>query len=160
MAFKIQAKLEDKGLQKLLEKLSTLPKKVQKKTLNKAIAAGNRIILGAAKARVRRRTGMLARALGQRVKIYRSGGVVVGITGPRTGYVKTRTGRKATALAKRFAAAGVKPTKYAHLVEQGHSGPHPAPAYPFLRPAFDSTRGQVLDAMSRIIQDGILEAAK
>jgi HK97 gp10 family phage protein len=29
---------------------------------------------------------------------------------------------------------------HAHLVEDGHGGPHPAPPHPFARPAFDSTK--------------------
>jgi HK97 gp10 family phage protein len=33
-----------------------------------------------------------------------------------------------------------KKAPHAHLVEMGHGGPHPAPAHPFLRPAFDAFR--------------------
>lgn len=32
---------------------------------------------------------------------------------------------------------------HAHLVEFGHAGPHPAPAHPFFRPAWDSTKPQI-----------------
>ena len=35
------------------------------------------------------------------------------------------------------------PSKIGHLLEFGHGGPHPAPAHPHLRPAFDETKGRV-----------------
>lgn len=38
----------------------------------------------------------------------------------------------------------VKPSRYMHLVELGHAGPHPAPAHPFLRPAYDATHDEVM----------------
>lgn len=43
------------------------------------------------------------------------------------------------------AFAGIRPRKapHAHLVEFGHGGPHPAPAHPFVRPAWDGVREQV-----------------
>lgn len=45
-----------------------------------------------------------------------------------------------------------KKAPHAHLVEFGHGGPHPAPPHPYLRPAMESTKGQVL----QIISDGFL----
>jgi len=33
---------------------------------------------------------------------------------------------------------------HSHLIEFGHGGPHPAPAYPFLRPAVAATRGAAM----------------
>jgi HK97 gp10 family phage protein len=43
------------------------------------------------------------------------------------------------------AFAGIRPRKapHAHLVEFGHGGPHPAPAHPFIRPAWEETKEQV-----------------
>ena len=43
------------------------------------------------------------------------------------------------------AFAGIRPRKapHAHLVEFGHAGPHPAPAHPFVRPAWDSVKEEV-----------------
>lgn len=37
----------------------------------------------------------------------------------------------------------LKKAPHAHLVEFGHGGPHPAPAYPFLRPAVAMCRARV-----------------
>lgn len=40
---------------------------------------------------------------------------------------------------------------YGHLVEFGHGGPKPAPARPFMRPAYDETKGQVTaDAAAKV----------
>jgi hypothetical protein len=48
------------------------------------------------------------------------------------------------------AAAGVAmPSKYAHLVEFGHGGPHPAPAHPFMIPAVEAEREPYLDRCHR-----------
>lgn len=38
---------------------------------------------------------------------------------------------------------------YAHLVERGHEGPKPAPAYPFLWPAVRETEDEAYDAIIR-----------
>lgn len=49
------------------------------------------------------------------------------------------------------AFAGIRPRKapHAHLVEFGHGGPHPAPAHPFLRPAWDELRDKVLENIKK-----------
>ena len=51
------------------------------------------------------------------------------------------------------AFAGIRPRKapHAHLVEYGHGGPHPAPAHPFVRPAWDEMK----DEVRRNIQEGL-----
>lgn len=43
------------------------------------------------------------------------------------------------------AFAGIRPRKapHGHLVEFGHGGPHPAPAHPFVRPAWDGIKDEV-----------------
>lgn len=44
----------------------------------------------------------------------------------------------------------------AHLVEEGHGGPSPAPAHPFLRPAFEAKK----DEAAAILTDELKEALK
>lgn len=44
----------------------------------------------------------------------------------------------------------------AHLVELGHGGPMPAPAYPFLGPAFENNKTMVKD----IIKSKLMEALR
>jgi HK97 gp10 family phage protein len=42
----------------------------------------------------------------------------------------------------------IVPRNYAHLVEFGHGGPHPAPAHPFMRPAFDEGKAAAIQAVA------------
>lgn len=43
---------------------------------------------------------------------------------------------------------------HAHLVEHGHGGPKPAPAYPFLEPAADETMDEVYDEILKELMRG------
>lgn len=56
------------------------------------------------------------------------------------------------------AFAGIRPrvAPHAHLVEYGHGGPHPAPAHPFVRPAWDGMKEQV----KRNIELGLKKAVE
>jgi len=44
---------------------------------------------------------------------------------------------------------------YARLVEYGHGGPAPAPAHPFVRPAFDRNLEKAYEEMKRVLRDGL-----
>jgi len=50
-----------------------------------------------------------------------------------------------------IAAVDRKKAPHAHLVEFGHGGPHPAPPYPFFRPAVDENENKVY----KDVEDGI-----
>lgn len=134
MAFTIRSKVT--GLEPLLRALDAAGKNLKKKGTRKAVGAAGKIILKAAKSRVRRVSGLLARSLGRKVKVYRGSGVAVAIVGPRKGYKQevVRDGRIATS----------DPIRYAHLVERGTMR---SQALPFLQPALDSTKTQVVQAM-------------
>ena len=49
------------------------------------------------------------------------------------------------------------PIKYAGPLEYGHGGPHPAPAHPYLRPAFDEKKDEayaaIVDAVIELMND-------
>ena len=45
-------------------------------------------------------------------------------------------------------------TYYPAYVEHGHAGPHPAPAHPFVRPAFDARADEAYDT----IREGLRKA--
>jgi HK97 gp10 family phage protein len=47
---------------------------------------------------------------------------------------------------------------HAHLVEFGHGGPHPAPAHPFFRPAWDSNKNQILQDVKQGLIDAVDQA--
>src|SRR5262249_3315811 len=114
-----------------------------------------RPVVRAAKARLVTQTNqrILRKSLGFKVRTY--GDKVVGIIGPRTGFrtiVGYRTyGKDGTRLGVRERVKKPiyeDPAKIAHLVEFGHGGPHPAPAHPFLRPAFDGTKKEAQDTVT------------
>ena len=42
---------------------------------------------------------------------------------------------------------------YANPVEFGHGGPAPAPAHPFVRPAFDTRAEEAFDQIKRVLRD-------
>jgi HK97 gp10 family phage protein len=60
---------------------------------------------------------------------------------------------------KTAAFAGIRQGKskapHAHLVEFGHGGPHPAPAHPFMRPVWDTSKREVLEGIKEGIKEKI-----
>ena len=47
---------------------------------------------------------------------------------------------------------------YAKPVEFGHGGPAPAPAHPFVRPAFDTKVNEAFEEMKRVLRDELNKA--
>jgi HK97 gp10 family phage protein len=45
---------------------------------------------------------------------------------------------------------------HAHLIEFGHGGPRPAPAHPYLRPAFDAVKNQILERFGEEVWNRII----
>lgn len=43
----------------------------------------------------------------------------------------------------------------AHLVEEGHGGPSPAPAHPFLRPAFEAKKAEATEIMKETLKEAL-----
>lgn len=164
MAFAIKARLE--GVETALAALGEVARTVRNKVLRKAVNAASRLVLDAARALVPKDTGMLRKSLGVRIQTYRGSGKVVAVIGPRTGYTRTRSGTQQTALGRKIKETGRNPSKYAHLVEYGHAlvrGGKVAgsvPAKPFLRPAFETNKGQLAETMSRLIAQEIEKIAK
>ena len=44
---------------------------------------------------------------------------------------------------------------YANPVEFGHGGPAPAPAHPFVRPAFDTRSEEAYDEMKKVLREAL-----
>lgn len=107
MTFKVTGRIE--GLEQLTAELNKVDAKLRRSLLRKAVGAGNKILLKAAKANLRKnRTGQLRRAMGRKIKVYRKSGVAVGMVGPRKGFkIVDAWGRP------------VDPVLYAHLKEKG-----------------------------------------
>ena len=61
----------------------------------------------------------------------------------------------------KYITIGVKHSEkgayYANPVEHGHGGPGPAPAHPFVRPAFDVRKDEAYQIMKNILKDELLK---
>lgn len=121
-----------KGLELLTKTLRTLPKKVEKKVIMKALRKGGRVIIKDARARVPVRTGKLRKSLFQKAAPARRGKLLLQV-------------------------ATKKEAWYAHLVEFGTSTTR---AQPFLRPAMDSKTNEAIAEIGKQIFQGILEEIK
>jgi HK97 gp10 family phage protein len=104
----------------------------------KALTAGDRVVARKAKDGAPRLSGTLGKAIGQKVKIYRSSGIGVGIVGPRTKF------KKAIGATRRGTPIFRWPSKTAGLVERGTKRSRPQP---FMEPAAQSSASEVLTAM-------------
>ena len=157
MPFQVQATVT--GVEDAIKQLDALKAAVGRRILRQAMGKAARIVAKAAKRFApreigtdelgRARAGQLKKSMGQRVKTY-SNGTVLAIIGPRHGFrkligIRTRGKDKGNAVY-------YDPARTAHLIERGTS--HSA-AQPFLRPALESTREQVTQAIVETIQEGI-----
>ncbi len=50
-----------------------------------------------------------------------------------------------------------KKAYYSAPVEYGHGGPAPAPAHPFVRPAFDTRADEAYSIMKKILRDELIK---
>lgn len=128
-------KFEMKGLDELDRAVKKLPEKIQKRVLIGALRAGGRIIQKDAKARAPVKSGNLKRNIS----------VIAGKSKKRAPIGQVQ--------AEVFVATTPK-AWYAHIVEF-KAGKQ------FMRPAFDTTQREVLDAIGDKLAEGILkETAK
>ena len=69
----------------------------------------------------------------------------------KTGKVrKKRDGGKKITIGVHYKERGAY---YANPVEFGHGGPAPAPAHPFVRPAFDTKSDEAYEEIKRVLRD-------
>lgn len=125
------------GLDALIKVVGELEPKVIRPAVQRGVADATKAILWAARANLlangSRRTGLLYKSLGRRVRVYRNSRTVVGLVGPRVDTVGTftRTGRLVSGKVFSGRTAGKRtgkvklsvPARYAHLVEFG-TAPH------------------------------------
>lgn len=78
------------------------------------------------------------------------------ITGDLHGSIRTGSVKKKSGGGKRI-TVGVhhkdKGAYYANPVEHGHGGPAPAPAHPFVRPAFDTKVNEAYEEIKCVLRD-------
>ena len=161
-----------KGDKALAKALHALPNAVFNRVIRGANMKLMRPVLKRAKALAPVRFGLVKEALGIKTKTYPKKGVVFTAVGIRAGFHKaigSEVKRKAIrGEGGKFQSAGTKkfnyvlsPSKYAHLVELGHGGPMPAPAHPFVRPAWDGQRSAMLPRYKLLLKEGLeREAAR
>ena len=142
-------KLEVKGIKGLKKALKYLPEQVRGKANASAIRFAANPIVKEAKAKAPRESGTLAESMGQKVKKYEAGYIAVSIIGPKTNSESVYKGKKRI------------PAFYAHLVEHGYIKPDgtKVAANPFLRPSFESKKGEALKRYQKKIWKAIKKAA-
>ena len=135
------------GANAIAKALDKLPDELKKGGERRVLAAGAKPIVKAARGKVRKDSGNLKKSLGSKVKMIK--GVRTARVGARTGFGKMveRDGRMVYS----------KPTNYAHLVEYGTSR---TAAKPFIRPAVDNTKNEVVQAMSEGLSKHLTSAVK
>lgn len=171
--------LKADGFEELRAKLAALPDKVFRRVVAQASRKSMKIVISEARSNARaiKETGALAKSLGVKQKTYRRSGVQITIVGPRKGF-KTSVATKNEVTGK-MVIVNRDPQWYAHLVEFG-TAPHDlgdgsngrkgistggqrhpgAKAKPFLRPAMDNNRAQVLSIYAKAMGEGIAKQAK
>lgn len=167
---KVKMRIESQAVANLVKRLAALDRKVARKALKAGVNEVTKNVLWDAKSLVPKRTGLLRKSLGRKVKSYRGGAIIVGIIGPRRGFRTVYNG------------VPINPVKYAHLVEYGRrevrvkkkkvlagsgvpltkqvqQGPfrsvifgvkvRSVPPRPFLRPAWEQNRTRAVDVIVR-----------
>ena len=124
------------GLDALDKALKKLESKVQRRVLNKAARAGARVVQKRAKALAPVRTGALRRAI-------------------RVVTMKAKKGQGKVAVTVKSGRGEKRDVFYAHMVEFGTIG---ARTRPFMRPAFDETQKEQLDAIGKTLAQEIIKA--
>ena len=146
-----------RGDKELIRMLDRLPVKIARKVVPAAASKSMTPVSKMAKKLVRgqtRGTGLLSRSIGKKRKIYRASGNTIVVVGVRMEFKRKAGGSSQGGFRN--------PSKYAHLVEFGHSTPgggFVAPK-PFLRPALQRNLGKIKSTMSREIMIGIGKEAK
>ena len=137
------------GLDELKRELSQFPEQLQKKALDKAVRAGSRIIVKAARNKAPKRAQQW-----EGMKYPNPPGTL------KKG-IKAEKARRMPVYFRRDIIGFSPIAWYGALVERGHkivrkgkTIAHVA-ARPFLRPAFDENQGKVIDAMKEKLGDEI-----
>lgn len=138
------------GALELEKKLKQINESMARKAVRKAVAEAAKILVPAVKSKLVTghgvRTGNMRDSVDYVVR-QRKKRSAYAIVGPRFEIDSQRPG------------SSDNPGRIAHLVEYGHGGPHPAPAYPFMRPAFDEQIKAMQNAVITSLAQSLAEAA-
>ncbi len=144
----LNLKLQVSGIKDVKKALNALPLELRKSSQSAVLRAGAKPILKAEKsfAAASKDTGLMLKSLG--ITLVGKGIKKAVKIGVRKGYKGRSLGKKISARGKtkgQMTERFQDPSYYSHLVELGTSH---SSAKPFIRPAIDSSQGQVVDAMA------------
>ena len=127
--------IEFKGLKELNRAIQRLPEELQKRAYRSVITTGARVIARHARKNIStERTGLLKKSIGVKAIVFKGANSgALAIIGPKRRVQGEYKGKR------------VIPANYSHLVEYGTS--HSA-AKPFIRPAIDSSKSEVMTKMA------------
>lgn len=156
------------GVPGALRAFEEMKNATRNRVVRKAARAGNRPQLVAVRqsSKFRNRTGLLRKSFLSKIRTYRQSSVTVAVTGPAfntVGHLQTAsvTWTPEAGAGVRSRVYTVRPGKYAPLVEGGHGGPAPAPAHPFMRSSFQSSRSNAEQRFtSKFVIETYAEAAR
>lgn len=150
----MELQISFEGLDDLKKAFDLLPKQVAIRAASKAVRAGAKPILEAARANVPKDTGNLAKSLAIKVLNQKRDAMeVVALIGPRTKYRRVYNKKR-----EQYNAKLVADGWYGFLVEYGT---HNTKAQPWLRPAFDANKVAAQQAIVDTIGEAIqAEASK
>lgn len=122
-----------------VKEMELLGTRIEQNIMRKAIRAGAKEVAPtvSSKASAHVRSGWLVKSIWTKIST-RVKGVVAAIIGARRGVEGEYKGEK------------VVPAKYAYLVEGGHAGPKPAPAYPILEDALNETKAAYIAKVTQV----------
>ena len=129
------AGIEFKGMKELNRAIQRLPEELQKRAYRSVITTGARVIARHARKNIStERTGLLKKSIGVKSIVFKGANSgALAIIGPKRSVQGEYKGKR------------VIPANYSHLVEYGTS--HSA-AKPFIRPAIDSSKSEVMTKMA------------
>jgi HK97 gp10 family phage protein len=130
--------IELDGFPDFLKAVERLPDRLKRMELLKVLRREAKPTVQAAKRNVRKKSGKLERS-------------ITTITGKSKIYPNILVGPSVKGKNEGF---------HGHLIEFGHGGPHPAPAFPFMRPAYDETKNQVSKAAAQAVAKYVTKRAK
>jgi HK97 gp10 family phage protein len=132
----------DKELEKLFR---TLGERVQRKVLRSAVSAGAAPVVKAAKAKARRQSGLLKKAMAKKI-----------VTNKRTNSVSAIIGAKKQVTGT-YKGKVRKPSRYLHLQEKPHLAADGSyvPAQPMLGPAAAESQDAALGTIQSKLKEGV-----
>lgn len=131
---KVSGKVKFESFKQVARNMDKLAEKIERQAMRESITKASRPIVREAKNRLKpyKDTGLLAKSIKRRVRTYKSSKMVLIAIGPDRNVVGSAESESGQTRTRR-------PVRYAHLVEFGTRRTR---ARPFMRPSFDTKKGE------------------